>query len=517
VKRIALSLALVFAVACAHAPAKQAAPAAPAWPDRLILPTQKPLVSFRLYFRSGSVDDPAGKEGLTALTAKLLTQGGTETLDASHFNAALFPLAAELGVQVDVQTTVVLARVHEDVLDRFLPLLIDALAHPRFDPREFERLRGDAVDAIALRLRHDDDEDLGKAALQAMIFDGHPFGVPVEGTVQGLKSITLEDVRAQWRRVFTRDRLIVGVAIRTGGDALVDRIETGLSSLPATGAPEVVLPAPRDDGIRALIVEKATDSTAISLGYTYGFDRSNADCIPLWVGNSAFGEHRQLGGVLFTQLRELRGLNYGDYSYLEYFEQAAESTFGEPNLDRRQQYFSIWVRPVQNENRGFALKAAVYETERVTREGLSSGQVERAKSFLRGYTLQWEAQDSRKLGFALDDVFYGTPQFLKRLRERLPSLTADEVNAAMRRWIDASRLRYALVTSDGTGLQAELLGNKPTPVHYNSPKPAQVLDADKQIQLQHLGLSSGNVRLVKTDQLFETPGLPAAGSGGHPR
>jgi zinc protease len=508
-------VAFAFA-ACAHAPA-QPAPAATGWPDRVIVPTLKPVVSFRLYFRAGSIDDPPGKEGLTALTAELMAQGGTESLSAAQFNAALFPLAAELSAQVDVETTVIIGRVHEDLLDQFLPLLTDAIAHPRFDPKEFERLRGDAVDAITVHLRHNDDEDLGKAALQALIFGGRAYGVPVEGTVAGLKSITLQDVRDQWRRVFTRDRLVVGVAGRSAGDVLVDRVLQRLAGLPATGSPRPERTAPLETaaasgapGPRALIVEKPTDSTAISAGYAYGLDRSNADYYPLWVGNSALGEHRQLGGILFTRLRELRGLNYGDYSYIEYFEQSPDSTFGETNLDRRSQFFSLWLRPVQNENRGFALKGAVYETARVVKEGLSDDEVARAKAFLRGYTLQWEAQDSRKLGFALDDVYYGTPAFLKSFRQKLPAITTADVNAALRRWIEPSRLQYALVTGDGNAAKAELASGRSTPIHYNAPKPPAILEEDKQIETLPLGLDEGNVRVVKADDLFETTSLPPA-------
>ncbi len=498
---------LLVAGACVHAPVKPVS-SPPPWPDRVIVPTQKPVVSVRLYFRTGSVDDPPGKEGLTALTAELMAQGGTETLTSAQFNAALFPLAAEISAQVDVETTVIIARVHEDLLDPFLPLLTDAVAHPRFDPKELDRLRGDAIDDIAVHLRHNDDEDLGKATLQALIFDGHPYGVPVDGTIQGLKSITLQDVRAQWQRVFARDRLVVGVAGRAANDALVDRIERGLASLPAVGAPRQPLTALKENSLRAIIVEKGTDSTAISLGYVYGLDRSSADYDALWVGNSALGEHRQLGGILFTRLRELRGLNYGDYSYIEYFEQSGDSTFGETNLDRRLQFFSLWLRPVQNENRGFAVKAAVYETDRVVTEGLSNEQVERAKAFLRGYTLQWEAQDSRKLGFALDDVYYRTPNFLSTFRGRLPAISAGDVNAAMKRWIDPTRLNYALVTSDGAALKGELLSGKPTSVHYNASKPQAILDEDKKIEVQPLGLTEDNVRVIKADELFQTAGLP---------
>jgi zinc protease len=314
--------------------------------------------------------------------------------------------------------------------------------------------------------------------------------------------------------VFSRDRLVVGVAGRSAGDELVARVLKRLDGLSALGATRAARSSPPPaSSPRALVVEKPTDSTAMSLGYAYTLDRTSADYYPLWVGNSALGEHRQLGGILFTRLRELRGLNYGDYSYIEYFEQAPDSTFGEPNLDRRSQFFSIWLRPVQNENRGFALKAAVYETGRVVKEGLTAEEVARAKAFLRGYTLQWEAQDSRKLGFALDDVYYRTPAFLKTFRDRLPAITEADVNAALRRWIDPGRLKYALVTSDGAAAKAELVSGKPTPVRYNAPKPQAILDEDKRIEVWPLGLDEHDTRVVKADDLFETTSLPPAAPG----
>ena len=34
---------------------------------------------------------------------------------------------------------------------------------------------------------------------------------------------------------------------------------------------------------------------------------------------SYFGPHRVSGGRLFQRIREMRGINYGDYAYIEYF------------------------------------------------------------------------------------------------------------------------------------------------------------------------------------------------------
>jgi hypothetical protein len=45
-------------------------------------PTAQPIVTIALQFRSGSIDDPQGKAGITNLTAHLMAEGGTQSLDA---------------------------------------------------------------------------------------------------------------------------------------------------------------------------------------------------------------------------------------------------------------------------------------------------------------------------------------------------------------------------------------------------------------------------------------------------
>ena len=72
--------------------------------------------------------------------------------------------------------------------------------------------------------------------------------------------------------------------------------------------------------------------------------RSDDDFYSLAVANSYLGEHRTFNGVLMNHLRGNRGLNYGDYAYIENFIQDGWSTFPLPNMHRRTQHFSIWIR-----------------------------------------------------------------------------------------------------------------------------------------------------------------------------
>jgi zinc protease len=468
----------------------------------LLASPQKPIVSFRVLFLSGSIDDPRGKEGLTQLTANIMARGGTQEIPSAELHSRLFPMAAELDVQVGKEVTVFRGRVHRDHLAAYLPILVDVVLRPRWDPKELERLRTDAVDDILRRLRTSDDENLGKEALQGLLYEGHPYGHFTGGTVQGLRAITLDEMKAHAQRVFTRARLIVGLG--GGADATLEqRLREALAKLPAGVGGRPPLPPPPAGKTRVLLVEKETRSTAISLGHTYGLGRGDPALPAAFVGNSALGEHRQLGGRLFEGLRRKRGLNYGDYSYLEHFEQDGWGTYPLPNAARRQQYFSIWIRPVEHPNRVFALRAALHELDKLLREGITPEELARTRGFLMGYTRLWEQTDSRRLGFVLDDYFYGTPPFLAGLRRAMPNLTVDQVNGALRKHLDPGKLRMVIVTKNAAQLREELLSGKPTPITYPMPKDRKVLDEDQKIEAFPLGLKPDEVRVVRAEDLFE--------------
>jgi zinc protease len=80
----------------------------------LLPSSNSPIVYFRILFKVGSQDDPAGKEGLTALTAALLAQGGTRSLTYSEVLEALYPMAARIDYQADKEVVVVMGQCHRD-------------------------------------------------------------------------------------------------------------------------------------------------------------------------------------------------------------------------------------------------------------------------------------------------------------------------------------------------------------------------------------------------------------------
>src|SRR5689334_19487026 len=159
-----MNRALIFALVALPALALGSTPAiAGGSPAVVTLPANdKPVVSIMLQFHAGAVDDPPGKAGLTYLTARVMAEGGTESLSAKQLLEALFPTASDVRVRVDKEQTTFMTTVHRDHLAKLVGILGDVVAHPRWDAAEFQRLRDAAVNDVEKRLRQGDDENLGK-------------------------------------------------------------------------------------------------------------------------------------------------------------------------------------------------------------------------------------------------------------------------------------------------------------------------------------------------------------------
>jgi zinc protease len=463
-----------------------------------------PTVAFSVSFKVGSQNDPAGKEGLAYLTGQMLADAATENNSYDAILEKLYPLAAWYGVRVDKEMTTLTGRTHRDNLDTFVELFTDALLRPAFRDDDFQRIKSDAQNYLANTLRYSSDEELGKAALYASIFDGTGYAHPEQGTVSGLESITLDDVRAFHARHFTRSNALAALG---GGfdDALPARIDAALAGLPIgtpAGAPPLEY-APFT-GRHVLLVDKPGADSSISFGFPIDVLRGERDFYALWIANSWLGEHRHQASHLFYVIRELRGLNYGDYSYIESFPEGGERTMPPVNVPRRQQIFEVWIRTVPNEQAVFALRAPLRELAKLVDDGLTAEEFELTRTFLKKYSLHFADTTAAKLGYAVDDRFYGigSEGHLERFRRMMDELTVAEVNAAIKRYLQYADLKIAIVTGDAAGLRDALASGRPRPITYPSPKPPEILSEDAEIAAYPLEIAADRIAIVPVAEIF---------------
>ncbi|MGZ8293297.1 MAG: M16 family metallopeptidase [Telluria sp.] len=471
--------------------------------DVLVQKSKLPQIRFKLLFAAGSAHDPKGKEGLAALTAAMVASAGSTERKIDEVAKALFPLAGSFSEQTDKEMTTFTGSIHKDNWNEYASVALPLLLSPGFREEDFRRLKDAQKNALQLDLKDNNEEEFAKERLQTNIFAGTPYGHPVLGTVEALESITLDDVKAFYKTAYTQGALSVGISGDVS-DEQTASLKKALAKLPA-GPGLSYGEAPRGrmpNGLEVEIIEKNTRATALSFGLPTEVTRSHKDFPALWVAKAFLGEHRASSSYLYQRIRELRGMNYGDYAYIEAFPRGMFQFFPNPNLGRKAQLFEVWIRPVAPENAHFALRIALTELDKLIANGMTQAQFETTRDYLMKNVFVMTATQDQQLGYALDSKWYGTPEFTAMMRDGLSKLTAADVNAAIRKHLSAKNMSVVFVTKDAAGLKEKLASDAFSPIKYDAAKPQAVLDEDQAIGNTKLGIKAGNVTVTPATAAF---------------
>ena len=182
----------------------------------------------------------------------------------------------------------------------------------------------------------------------------------------------------------------------------------------------------------------------------------------------------QSHGRLYQALREERGLNYGDYAYIERYTQAGWSSRQETGTGRMQNPFYVWIRPVAAADGAFTLRGATGLIEDFVADGLSADEFERIQRYLEGRVALWADDPGRRLGWAVEAESMGWSDPVATLPEQVAALTLDEVNTAIARHIHPESMHYVVVTRDADAFIQSVSDDVSSPLaaaNHTAPEP----------------------------------------------
>mgnify|MGYP001570009706 FL=1 len=351
-------------------------------PQLVTLDSPSPLLQVKVMVKAGSAQDPAGLEGLAHLTGSLLIQGSFGDAKSPMSKERLAELSRPWGggaypsVSVSKETTVFSFVVPRPALEEYVEKVISPMFNrPIFEAKELERVRAETLQGLRSALRFERIEMLGLLALDNVVHEGTSYAHP-QMTEKGLEAVDREALRRFYAAHYRPENLIVGVS--STDKAVGEKLSAAFKPVPQEVQPFSWRPAPPPLPSRGRSVLIVAMPNAISTGLhgaaPLSLSRKDKEFWPLYVGNLWLGAHRDDFARLYQLIREERGYNYGDYSYIEHFEGRSEYLFQPPNTPRRHQYFSLWLRPVAHAHAAHVLRAAVYEVEDFLRTGLSEEQ-----------------------------------------------------------------------------------------------------------------------------------------------
>lgn len=477
----------------------------------------------KMMFRNGSTSDPLGKEGLTSLTASLMMEGGTGNLTSTRIKELTYPWAASWGASTDKEVVVFTFEFHKDHKDVFFPIMTGLVTAPLLDENDFKRVKSNRQNFVNQVIRASSDEEFSKMALEDFLFRGTRYQHMAAGTSAGLDSIKLVDIKTHHRKYFSSQNLVIGIA-GNYTEEFKRQIINAMNVLPPVASTQSrIQPNAVEPGINIEIIsKKQAMGSAIFTGFPLPVTRRDDIFAALMVANSWLGEHRKSYSRLYQKIREQRSMNYGDYSYIEWYDNGGSNMMPQPGFPRNSNYFSIWIRPVQTAealksqyaeldaigvgHAHFALRMALREMQLLIDNGMTKEDFELTRDFLRSYIKLYIQTPAKQLGFLMDSHFYGRKDYVSEMDALLAKLTLEDVNKVMRKFWQTHSMRICIVTDDSEAepLKLSLLENRPSPMSYSkelqSTLPDAILNEDEEVAAYPLKINS--VQIVESDRLF---------------
>jgi zinc protease len=385
-----------------------------------------PMMSLEFAFLGGAAQDPADKPGVANLVAGLLDEGAGE-LDAAAFHERLEERAISLAFGAKRDNLRGSIRTLSENRDQAFELLRLALTAPRFDGQELERVR--AALLAQLRRRTTNPTDIAADHWFARAFPGHPYGRPIQGTIESASKISVDDLRTYVRRMLARSNLKIAAVGDIDAAQIALLVDRTFGSLPAqSDLVPVADMEPRGLGTSETI-ELKVPQTVITFG-GIGLKRADPDFIPAFVLNHILGG----GGFesrLFSEVREKRGLAYSVYSYLAPYDHTGLFLGGVST---------------RNDRAAETLEIIVAEIKRIAAEGPTADELEKAKRFLIGsYPLRFDT--SGKITANLLDIQIENLgiDYIDKRNALVEAVSIEDIRRAARRFLAEVKLLVVLV------------------------------------------------------------------------
>ena len=396
-----------------------------------------PVVTFALLVRRGAADDPAGKEGLAAITVDMLDEGsgGRSSIQMHEALAGIgAQLDSDIGSDAALLTTTVLSR----FADRALTLVADMTARPSLDEADFVRVRQLRLHRLT-QLR-DMPGAVADRTFVKLLYGSHPYGHTPLGGERSLALLTVDDVRA-FHALAIRPSDATLIAVGDCEHAAIARLAAeAFAGWEGTAAGEAPTATALPQPARVNIVPRpGAPQSELRIGHV-AVARSTPDYHALVAANMVLGG--QFVSRVNLNLREDKGFTYG-----------ARTSF---DFRRLPGPFALQAS-VQTAATGRAIEesldeiAAIRGTRAVTSEELALG----VAVVTRGYARNFETPEQVARG-VMQIALYDLPDdYFAQFVPQVERVTLDDVTRVAARHLDPARLT-TLIVGDFEVIAADL-------------------------------------------------------------
>lgn len=374
----------------------------------IVQPSGNEIVDIQTVFKGGVQNYPENKAGIEKMAFQALTECGTLKDDKNSWKNKLEKISAQVygGSGMDL-SRLSLNCIRSD-FDAAWPLYADALTSPRFDPKEFERIRQDAINEIKAN-ESQPDYAIGKYA-RKLAFAGKNYAKDPEGTEATIRKLTVDETKKHYASILTRSRIFIVVVGEFDRADLEKKLAEVIRKIPAGGPVKFTKEAYRP-------AKNTFSSTQKDFATNYIHGITGAP-LPGDPDFNAFNlAMRIFADKYFIEVRTKNGLSYAPQAWFD------GSMTSSANI----------AVSTTDPDKYIAVTQAL--VDRLKKEGFSAEDVKNEKTgYVTGIYYRNEMNSSQASSLASNEALFGNWRRAITLKDEINKVSPEDVNKAFNKY-----------------------------------------------------------------------------------
>ncbi|RYE23115.1 MAG: insulinase family protein [Sphingobacteriaceae bacterium] len=375
----------------------------------IVQPSGNGIVEIQTIIKGGVQNYPANKTGIESLALSALTECGTKSMDKNSFKNALDKVSAQVYGYTMKDYAVFKMNCISTDFDIVWPLYAEALTQPRFDEKEFARIKQDAINNLKAQ-NSQPDYAIDKYAEQ-VAFAGRDYAKNPAGTEANLQSFTAADTKAYYQSVLNRGRMLIVVVADLNKGDIESKIKTMLDGIKPGTAFTL-----KKSSFRIYKNTFTATPKELATNYVEGITGAPQPGTPDY--NAFQVAMRIFYDKHFLDVRTNNGLSYAPISYFD--GGATPSARVVVSTTQPDAYIKVFDRLVDNIKTG----------------GFTDAEVKNMKTtFLTSFYYKQETNEAQASSLAANEVLHNNWKRSLTLADDVKKLTTDDVSNVFKKYI----------------------------------------------------------------------------------
>jgi zinc protease len=386
-----------------------------------------PLVQFSLTIKGGQLLDDMAKIGVANLVTDMMMEG-TKNKTPIELEEAIDDTGANIYMYTGRESITIRVNCLASKFDEVYRLVEEILLEPRWDEKEFERVKKQTIENI--NRSKVNPTSVARNVFNKLVYGSkHIFSVPTLGTADSVEAITIDDLKAYYDKSFSPSVAYVTIVGDISQQTAVNAFKSleGKWAAKEVSFPEYELPDPPDKPAVYFVDFPGARQSVIDIG-NLSMPATDPDYYPAYVMNYKLGG--SFNGFVNLVLREEKGYTYGARTgFSGYLDSGTFTAFSQVQSQATLESVQIFKDLMSKYRDGIAP-----EDLQFTKDAL-------IKSNTRNFETLGALQ-----GMLNDIAMYGYPDdYIKKQEVFVKNLTAEQLKQLAQKYIDPNRMIYVVV------------------------------------------------------------------------